>query len=62
MGETETVPHADALDAPGAHVRHELAGYAARRLDSEAACRVEAHLLVCDACFAALVVLTVDRA
>lgn len=58
MGEIETVPTVAGADS---HVRHELHDYASRRLESAAACRVEAHLLVCDACFAALVVLTVDR-
>ena len=36
------------------HVRAWLADYAANRLENPVLCEIEAHLLACDPCFAAL--------
>jgi hypothetical protein len=42
------------------HIQDRLADYALRRLGNEEACRIEAHLLVCDRCFAELVLVVID--
>jgi hypothetical protein len=42
------------------HVQAQLADYALRRLGNEESCRIEAHLLVCDRCFAELVLVVID--
>lgn len=54
MGDLETTP----APTTTAHEHDRLPDYVARTLDAAAMDRVEAHLLVCDACFAELVVLS----
>lgn len=56
MGESQTTIAEPDLG----HIQDRLADYALRRLGNEEACRIEAHLLVCDRCFAELVLVVID--
>jgi len=56
------MPETDPLLRTPIHMAPWLDDYAAGRLEKASAEQVEAHLLVCDVCFAAYVALLVKRA